>query len=555
MSELSKLDYLKRYMSGPAASSSSSSSMADADPASSKHKKSSKHRSSSHSKSKSSSLSSSSSSRRSTGTSGGGGMRMIDVDEQLDDFQRKRGDEFSDDDDSVHASRSGGVGLLAGRAEHDGATIVTDVNAASRWKPVAASAHDDNDNDDGHNHHHHDDDDDDADDAPAIVGLDPRRDAAQRDLSPDRRRRQAPARQRHDSTSPTRPEVVPNERGRSPERTVQAHARHRSPSPSPGRRQRTRHDSSSPPPPHPQARVRHDSPSPERRPPQRDLSPPRRRARHDSPSPDRAAAADLSPPRRRARHDSPSPIRAPQDLSPPRRRVRHDSEGDLSPPRRVQHADFSPVRRSSCSSSNNATGTAHNPVAMIISRHIPADAQFPPSSEDAQTADGDGETVYRDKATGKRIDMRQERLAQREKEAKQAEAIERRLAWGKGAVQKQQAIERREEELAQMSKPLARYAGDADLEAHLRAQDREGDPMAAFLNSRPQGKAESGGAAGVTKPKYRGPPPPPNRFNIPPGYRWDGVDRSNGFERRIVSVANSKVIREQQAYAWVANDD
>ncbi|KDQ08658.1 hypothetical protein BOTBODRAFT_37809 [Botryobasidium botryosum FD-172 SS1] len=155
------------------------------------------------------------------------------------------------------------------------------------------------------------------------------------------------------------------------------------------------------------------------------------------------------------------------------------------------------------------------------------------------------ETVYRD-TSGRKIDTKAERAEaarkKREWEEKQAEKME----WGKGLVQREEKERQRLEAEKEKSRPMARFVDDAELNEDQKAQDRWNDPAAAFLSKKR--------SKGPRKPEYHGPPPPPNRFGIKPGYRWDGVDRSNGFEKKYFQRINERKRRDLEAYEWRVDD-
>ncbi|XP_042687914.1 BUD13 homolog isoform X2 [Centrocercus urophasianus] len=383
--------------------------------------------------------------------------------------------------------------------------------------------------------------------------------------------------QRHDSPdlSPPRqerndsPKLLPckQRQGDSPDLSPPRRKRHDSPDLSPPRRKR--HDSPDLSPPR---RKRHDSP---------DLSPPRRK-RHDSPDP--------SPPKRQ-RHDSPdlSPervssamgkkgcqmtdasrvekLRRDSDSPPPRRGTQNASEADLSPQRKNHRAlpsgkgqrgsrsppDLSrhryPDDKGSPKKAKMMSGVKAGLVSADVLRKEQQELRKQErSSKHLEEESRHTETIFRDKS-GRKRDLEQERLEQKQKDAAKSERDEQYARWGKGLAQGRQQQQNVEDAIKEMQKPLARYIDDEDLDRMLREQEREGDPMAEFIKKR---KAKENKEK--EKPKYSGPAPPLNRFNIWPGHRWDGVDRSNGFEKQFFARMADKKAVQELAYKWSIED-
>ncbi|KAL1739885.1 Pre-mRNA-splicing factor of RES complex-domain-containing protein, partial [Schizophyllum fasciatum] len=181
--------------------------------------------------------------------------------------------------------------------------------------------------------------------------------------------------------------------------------------------------------------------------------------------------------------------------------------------------------------------------AAQLKKILPQSAPAPEeSAEDIARAQ---ETVYRD-ASGRKIDTKAAKAEaarlKREREEKEAAKME----WGKGLVQREERERERAELEKNRARPFSRYADDKELNAMQKEKEIWNDPAAAFLSKKR--------TKGPRKPEYTGPPPPPNRFGIKPGYRWDGVDRGNGFEKKLFQAQNSRKRTGLESYQWGAED-
>ncbi|KAJ6222059.1 hypothetical protein RDWZM_000604 [Blomia tropicalis] len=167
-------------------------------------------------------------------------------------------------------------------------------------------------------------------------------------------------------------------------------------------------------------------------------------------------------------------------------------------------------------------------------------------------------TVFRDRSTGRIRDMEKE-MADKEKEMeekllREAEKKAKYDRWSQGVVQREEKMDKLESDLHEMSKPLARYGDDEDLDNLLRNQERLDDPMLNEMRKKRQEEEIAKNPNHKIYPKYSGPPAPPNRFNIQPGYRWDGVDRSNGYEAKVFARKSNQESNQEEAYRWSTQD-
>lgn len=192
--------------------------------------------------------------------------------------------------------------------------------------------------------------------------------------------------------------------------------------------------------------------------------------------------------------------------------------------------------------------TANQVAAQLSQSRAAEHARF---LTDSTTHSGqNAETIYRD-ASGRIINVAMKRAEARQAAAAAAAKMKAEAEAAKGDIQRAEASFNKKKLEDAKFIPLARYVDDVEMNDELRDQQRWNDPAAGFLEeTKTENKNAAGGKKSVSgKPLYAG-SGPPNRYGIRPGYRWDGVDRGNGYEKKYFAAMNKRKNLKELDYAW-----
>ncbi|ODV87451.1 hypothetical protein CANARDRAFT_21401 [[Candida] arabinofermentans NRRL YB-2248] len=156
------------------------------------------------------------------------------------------------------------------------------------------------------------------------------------------------------------------------------------------------------------------------------------------------------------------------------------------------------------------------------------------------------ETLYRD-SKGQKIDNEPVYISEqdRKQEAQRLKKIEiEKLNKSEYSTLNAQQEQKRLDEIK--NEKLHTLENDTKLNAKQKSEIKEDDPALLFDSNIRTKKKKSVNASITGRKLYNG-PFAENRFGIRPGWRWDGVDRTNGFEQkwfeRQIDAKESKVLK------------
>lgn len=107
---------------------------------------------------------------------------------------------------------------------------------------------------------------------------------------------------------------------------------------------------------------------------------------------------------------------------------------------------------------------------------------------------------------------------------------------------------KREEFARNYAQRIKTEQSTSEIDRGLRKREVPDDPMLEYFREKEKQKTGN-----KRVPQFHG-HYPPNRYNIRPGYRWDGVDRSNGHEKKLLERTTRKKAREEEEYRDATRD-